>query len=117
MAHVENNGSPESRSSLNGVETVIAPKPLFGPEKESSSGDLRTEARRGVALVEGSTPHLSSETRDLLRNRLRLAAILFFVGFFAFLVRWAFYWSEWGKAEHMAIFYTHALVTVVLGAF
>src|SRR6478609_5673884 len=117
MAHVENNGGPESRSSLNGVETVIAPKPLFGRSKDSSSDELRTEARRGVALVEGSTPHLSAETRDLLRNRLRLAAIMFFVGFLAFLIRWAFYWSEWGKSEHMAIFYTHAFITVVLGLF
>jgi serine/threonine-protein kinase len=117
MAHVENNGSTKSRSSLNGDETVIAPKPLFGRQKESSSDDLRAEARRGVALVEGSTPHLSAETRDLLRNRLRLAAIMFFVGFLAFLIRWAFYWSEWGKAEHMPMFYTHAIVTVVVGAF
>jgi tRNA A-37 threonylcarbamoyl transferase component Bud32 len=117
MAHVENNGTPESRSSLNGVETVIAPKPFFGRQKESSSGDLRTEARRGVALVEGSTPHLSAETRDLLRNRLRLAAIMFFVGFLAFLIRWAFYWNEWAQSEHMPMFYTHAIITVVLGAF
>ena len=85
--------------------------------KESSSGDIRAEARRGVALVEGSTPHLSAETRDLLRNRLRLAAIMFFVGFLAFLIRWAFYWSEWSQAEHMPMFYTHAIITVVLGAF
>src|SRR5215210_633405 len=117
MAHVENNGSPENRSSLNGVETVVAPRALFEGKKDSSSDELRAEARRGVALVEGSTPHLSAETRDLLRNRLRLAAIMFFVGFLAFLIRWAFYWSEWGQAEHMPMFYTHALVTVVLGAF
>src|SRR5436305_8243216 len=117
MAHVANNGSPESRSSLNGVETIIAPRPPVGRRNDSSSDDLRQEARRGVALVEGSTPHLSSETRDLLRNRLRLAAILFFVGFSAFLIRWAFYWSEWGRPEHMPMFYTHALITIVLGAF
>src|SRR4051812_394053 len=117
MAHVENNGSPTSRSSLNGVETVIAPRPIIGRKKDSSSDELRAEARRGVALVEGSTPHLSAETRDLLRNRLRLAAIMFFVGFFAFLVRWAFYWSEWGSPEHMPMLYTHAIVTIVLGAF
>jgi tRNA A-37 threonylcarbamoyl transferase component Bud32 len=117
MAHVEKNGSPESRSSLNGVETVIAPRPFFGRPKESSSDELRTEARRGVALVEGSTPHLSAETRDLLRTRLRLAAIMFFVGFLAFLIRWAFYWSEWGHSEHMPMFYTHAIITVVLGTF
>jgi len=117
MAHVENNGRPENRPSANGDETVIAPRPIFGRRKDSSSGDVRAEARRGVALVEGSTPHLSAETRDLLRNRLRLAAIMFFVGFLAFLIRWAFYWGEWGKAEHMPMFYTHAIVTVVLGAF
>ena len=56
---------------------------------------MRDEARRHVALVEGSTPHMSAETRDLLRNRLRIAAILFFVGFFVFLVRWVFIWNEW----------------------
>src|SRR5437764_382308 len=117
MAHVENNGRPEHRPSTNGDETVIAPRPILARPKDSSSGDVRADARRGVALVEGSTPHLSAETRDLLRNRLRLAAIMFFVGFLAFLIRWAFYWSEWGKAEHMPMFYTHAIVTVVVGAF
>src|SRR5215212_7116329 len=120
MAKMKNpdrsNGRP---STVNGVETVIAPRPFFAKQQDSSgdSNGMRQEARRGVALVEGSTPHLSAETRDLLRNRLRLAAIMFFVGFLAFLIRWAFYWREWGQAEHMPIFYTHAVVTVVLGAF
>src|SRR5207253_10410857 len=66
---------------------------------------------------EGSTRHLGAESRDLLRNRLRTAAILFFVGFLAFLIRWAFNWTTWGKPEHLPIFYTHAIVTIVLGAF
>ncbi|HVT26686.1 MAG TPA: serine/threonine-protein kinase, partial [Lacipirellulaceae bacterium] len=118
MAHVENharvNGTP---ISVDGEETVIAPRPVFRARGDSSSDELRKEARRRVALVEGSTPHLSAETRELLRNRLRIAAIMLFVGFFLFLIRWAFYWSEWGKPEHMPMFYTHALVTVVLGAF
>jgi tRNA A-37 threonylcarbamoyl transferase component Bud32 len=116
MAHVENNGRPESRSSFNGVETVIAPRRFFGRKEESNSGDLRTEARRGVALVEGSTPHLSAETRDLLRNRLRLAAIMFFVGFFVFLVRWFFFWNDW-IPQRLPLFLTHGLVTIVLGLF
>jgi serine/threonine-protein kinase len=106
---------------MDGLETVIVPRPnLSAPAQrapDSSSDDLRAEARRKVALVEGSTPHLSAETRDLLRNRLRVAAIMFFVGFLAFLIRWLFYWSEWSKPEHMPLFYTHALVTIVLGAF
>jgi tRNA A-37 threonylcarbamoyl transferase component Bud32 len=121
MAHVENepriNGHLTPVNGSTGAETVIAPRPLIRQEKDSSSDNLRRDARRGVALVEGSTPHLSAETRDLLRNRLRLAAILFFVGFSAFLIRWAFYWSEWGRPEHMPMFYTHALITIVLGAF
>ena len=121
MAHVENHdASGKTPQHTNGVETIIAPRFKFRQPKEakeSSGANLRNEARRGVALVEGSTPHLSAETRDLLRNRLRIAAILFFVGFLAFLIRWAFYWSDWGTAGHLPIFYTHALVTVVLGAF
>ena len=98
MAQEENHGPPQNRRrSVNGDETVLAPRPIFGRRKDSSSDNMRDEARREVALVEGSTPHLSAETRDLLRNRLRIAAILFFVGFFAFLIRWFFYWNEWGK--------------------
>ncbi len=116
MAHVENNGSPENRSSLNGVETIIAPRPFFGRPKESGSDELRAEARRGVALVEGSTPHLSAETRDLLRNRLRIAAILFFVGFSVFLVRWFFYWNDW-IPQRLPLFLTHGFVTIILGLF
>jgi tRNA A-37 threonylcarbamoyl transferase component Bud32 len=116
MAHVENNGSPENRSSVNGAETVIAPRPLFGPQKESSSDEFRAEARRGVALVEGSTPHLSAETRDMLRNRLRIAAILFFVGFSVFLVRWFFFWNDW-IPQRLPLFLTHGFITILLGLF
>ncbi len=117
MAHVEKNGSPQRRSLQTGAETVIAPKPLFKEKRETSSEEMRAEARRGVALVEGSTPHLSAETRDLLRNRLRLAAIMFFVAFLAFQLRWAFYWNEWRESENLPMFYTHSIVTIVSGAF
>src|SRR5262245_4719603 len=116
MAHVEKNGQPESNSSVNGAETVIAPRPIFGRKKESSSDELRTEARRGVALVEGSTPHLSAETRDLLRNRLRIAAVLFFVGFFVFLIRWFFFWNDW-IPQRLSLFLTHGFITILLGFF
>jgi serine/threonine-protein kinase len=98
------------------AETVVAPRlPLRG--RDSSGDRARDEARRHVALVEGSTPHLSAETRDVLRNRLRLTAILFFVGFSIFLARWFFIWDDWFAAEHRPLFYTHAAVTVVLGLF
>jgi serine/threonine-protein kinase len=103
-------------SSLNsGAETVIA-QPLV--RRSDSNGDVdRNEARRHVALIEGSTPHMSAETRDLLRNRLRIAAILFFVGFFVFLIRWGFNWDTWFTAEHRPMFFIHAAITIVLGAF
>jgi serine/threonine-protein kinase len=86
-------------------------------QKDSSDERVRDEARRHVALVEGSTPQMSAETRDLLRNRLRITAILFFIGFFIFLLRWIAHWNEWGAAEHRLAFYTHVLVTVILGMF
>ena len=46
----------------------------------TDSAKLRQEARHKVALVEGSTPHMSQETRALLRNRLRMVALLLFLG-------------------------------------
>ena len=98
------NGRP---LTINGAETVIA-RPADGNTSDSSDDSMRAAARRHVALVEGSTPHISAETRDLLRNRLRMAAILFFIGFFVFLVRWFFIWNEWIAAEHRPLFFTHA---------
>lgn len=108
------NGHP---SSIHGAETVIAPRPFVaeGSNEDSSSDSMRQEARRNVALVEGSTPHLSAETRDLLRNRLRIAAITFFLAFSAFLVRWFFYWDEWMGHGHLPTFLIHGLVTIVFG--
>jgi eukaryotic-like serine/threonine-protein kinase len=118
MAQVDNSDRSDGLSSeVNGVETVIVQRPFFTRQKDLSEDSLRKEARRGVALVEGSTPHLSSETRDLLRNRLRIAAILFFVAFSSFFARSFLYWDEMMQTEHLPLFLTHGLVTVVLGAF
>jgi serine/threonine-protein kinase len=105
------NGAPAPRP---GEETVLVqPKQKSRASDNSDRGN--DSARRQVALVEGSAPHLSQETRDVLRNRLRIAAVLFFIGFFAFLLRWPFYWSEWGQPEHRWLLYPHAAVTVILG--
>src|SRR5262249_32711092 len=71
-------------SSLPNDETLVAPQP-HASHPDSSSLRMRESIRRQVAIVEGSTPHLSSETRDVLRSRLRIAAVLFFVTFLAFL--------------------------------
>ena len=69
----------------------------------------------GNCLVAGSTPHLSVETRDLLRSRLRIVASLLFVCFLVYIVRWAFHWSEWNDAVHHLLFSILCVVAVVLG--
>ncbi|MHC4177621.1 MAG: hypothetical protein ACYSWU_08945, partial [Planctomycetota bacterium] len=53
----------------------------------ASSADLDSEnACCGqVALIEGSGPELTRETQDLLRGRLRLAALVMFFGCLVFL--------------------------------
>ncbi len=107
------NGRPGSNY---GAETLIAAPP-HAIAHDSSADKLRAAARRNIALVEGSSPHLSAETRGLLRNRLRLAAILFFVGFSAFLVRWLFYRDEWTAKGHTPTLYMLGVATVLLGVF
>jgi serine/threonine-protein kinase len=58
---------------------------VLGPS--SSSGLTPEEIGPRVALVEGSGPGLSGETRLLLRTRLRAAALVFCLGSLAFYVR------------------------------
>ncbi len=53
----------------------------------SSPGRSATMMRAPVALVQGSSPHLSGEVHDVLRTRLRAVAIMMFIGFTAFLIR------------------------------
>lgn len=109
----QTNGKPATDF---GAETVIA-APLSAVVHDSSADKLRAAARRNIALVEGSSPHLSAETRDLLRNRLRMAAILFFVALSVFLSRWLFYWDEWTARGHLPTFFIHGIATIVLGLF
>lgn len=91
-------------------ETIEAPSPIM---IGSSTERLRDAARKLVNVVEGSTPHLSTETRDVLRVRLFAASVLFFIGFFAFEIRWFFVTddllSNW-------LFWVHGTVTLVMAA-
>lgn len=76
-----------------------------------SGSGLRAAAKDVVALVEGSRAHLSSETRDLLRRRLRIVALIFFVSFSAFLLRGLI-----GDPEtHGKWFMTHCCTTLLMG--
>lgn len=103
-------------STLENAETIEAPSPYRQPVGSGSAGSglnpIRAAANGLVALVEGSSPHLTSETRDLLRRRLRTVALLFLAGFTAFLIRWFFVspdtTSDW-------LFGVHCSVTAVMG--
>ena len=102
---------------LAAAETIEAPRGGISRRPAEPSDSSATPAKPKMKLVAGSTPHMSGETRDLLRNRLRIAAILFFIGFSVFLARWYFLWDEWMAIGYDTIFYTHVAVTVVLGLF
>ncbi|MCA9241100.1 MAG: protein kinase, partial [Planctomycetales bacterium] len=97
-------------SEFENAETIDAP--LEGFPSASTGGSLRGVAKNRVALVEGSSPHLSGETRDLLRQRLRIVALLFFGGFAAFLI-WMLVFLR--SAAPGWLLATHACVTLLMG--
>jgi serine/threonine-protein kinase len=65
-------------------------------------------------LIAGSAPHLTSETERLLRVRLRMAVVMLFVGFSAFLVRNLFE-LDFSVTREAVGFGLQVGVTVVLG--
>ncbi|RIK74644.1 MAG: serine/threonine protein kinase [Planctomycetota bacterium] len=105
----------ESSRSLASAETIEAPRSLLG-EAGSSAAKVRQSAQRRVALVEGSGAHLSVETRDLLRRRLRIVALLLFTGLSVFAI-WSLVMSlvdpRWPLAS--TLFGAHLAVTALLG--
>ncbi len=68
-----------------------------------------------MAMVEGSSPHLSRETNDLLRDRLRVASLLLFAGYLAFFVKNLFYLDRFQSALDWVLFWDHLAITVVTG--
>ncbi|MCC6493376.1 MAG: serine/threonine protein kinase [Pirellulales bacterium] len=101
--------------TLASAETVEAPRSLL-PDAVSSTAKIRDSANRRVALVEGSAPHLSAETRELLRRRLRIVALLLFAGFGVFAV-WSVIMSlidpRWPMMSQL--FGWHLALTALLG--
>ncbi|MGL4514520.1 MAG: serine/threonine-protein kinase [Lacipirellulaceae bacterium] len=115
-----------SPGSFESAETVASPIDLVGAAAKPPSSDSRARsgsrgsaieaAARGlVRLVEGSSPHLSVETRDVLRQRLLMASLLFFGGFVLFLVRGVFFYEETYSTTAPVLFWTHVAVTVLMG--
>jgi eukaryotic-like serine/threonine-protein kinase len=67
-----------------------------------------------VHLVQGSGTELSGETENLLRSRLRSAALLLFAGFAAFLI-WHITRINLATVESAVLFVLHCVTTFVLG--
>ncbi|HEX6962414.1 MAG TPA: serine/threonine-protein kinase [Lacipirellula sp.] len=104
----------DSDPDLAGAVTIEAPRRRLRRLKESDQ--LAQSARRRVALVEGSTPHLSSETRSLLRKRLRMAALLLGAGFGLFFLWLIIQGAATGDWIIAAPFYAvHVGVALLLG--
>jgi tRNA A-37 threonylcarbamoyl transferase component Bud32 len=60
-------------------------------------------------------PELSRETNDLLRQRLRIASLLLFAGFFAFFIKGLFHLDQLSTQLDLVIFWSHFAVTVITG--
>ncbi len=67
-----------------------------------------------AALIEGSGPELSRETRDLLQSRLRTAAFLLCAGLATFLVK-HFFRLDVSQPVDLFLFVFHVAAAVVLG--
>ncbi len=68
----------------------------------------------GVALVEGSGPELTRETHELLRGRLRLAAVLLFFAYLVFLPQ-HFFQTDFSRPGSPFLFAFHCVATLVMG--
>ena len=90
------------------IETHDAPASL-------SSSALMPPPRQNVALVEGSSPHLTEETQDLLRSRLRISALILFAGYLGFFVLDLFLLGIDSSPTDRRQFVAHVLVTLLMG--
>jgi len=84
------------------------------PGDAEAASSAEQPSRRCFALVEGPTPQLTSETQQLLRTRLRMAAGVLFVGFAAFFAQNIFH-VDYNSPVDLGGIVLHGLVTVALG--
>jgi serine/threonine-protein kinase len=69
-----------------------------------------------IALIEGSGPELTVETQQLLRYRLRLAAVVLCAGFAVFLMRHLFAWDYRLPSDAISVA-LQLITTLILGFF
>jgi tRNA A-37 threonylcarbamoyl transferase component Bud32 len=87
--------------------------------ERSRIGGLLEQSRIAlVALVDGTIAQLDADTQSMLRTRLRLSAMILFIGFAVFLAAnliWQTVFAEQLEAYHSAFLGFHAGITAVLG--
>ena len=103
----------ENENIISDNETIESPGPI-ADKMGTNTAQLRASARRQVALVEGSAPRETQETRALLRDRLRVMAVMLFLLFAVFLGSSLWYWSEYVVGPMSPVFYAHVAVTLLL---
>jgi serine/threonine-protein kinase len=101
------------------MDSGLQQAPLSPLDEETNlapaDGGARAKVCRPMpAIVTGSGPHLTEETQQLLRSRLRAAAFILLVGFGVFLVRHIVGVIS-GEPLHPVLLGCHVLVVLVLG--
>jgi len=104
-------GNPEFQ------HTIVMPVEDTHVASSSISNSVPSAIARAIALVKGSTADFSYETNILLGQRLRIAAVILFVGFVAFWIKsLALPASGEGSSEPGSIlFLMHLLATFTTG--
>ena len=95
------------------TRTALEPSDLT-LDAPSDSAAICSGPQCKVHLVEGSGSELSGETENLLRSRLRSAALLLFTGFASFLV-WHTIRLDISTPSAVAVYLTHIVCTFILG--
>jgi eukaryotic-like serine/threonine-protein kinase len=107
------------RTTPPNVLSPSAPTVQAEPKATTGGSDLSGSATQapavGVALVTGSGPELTGETRNLLQSRLKTAAGGLCFGFAVFLVR-HFLLVDFSSPVDVFLFGFHIAATIVLGS-
>lgn len=107
-------------TGLSPADATLDCNPQYRASAGSAGSSGESSAGRDywgrVALVEGSGPELIRETEALLRGRLRLAAVILFAGFAAFIIVHVLL-TDFSEPNRAAFFGFHLFTTAVLGAF
>jgi serine/threonine-protein kinase len=82
--------------------------------RNTKSDSLPPRRRVKLRLVEGSDLGLSGETQEVLRSRLRIAALVLCLGFAIFLI-WHFWILDVDRPIDGLLFAAHVLATLILG--